>query len=232
MKRILIFCAILCATALTFVSCKKDETYAKQKKKERNAIETYIKNSPLTLYDNEGGILLKDTLPIQVIDEIQFEKQDSMTYAALNQYVLFPKTGIYMQIVRQGVGNKIKPGDRGKNIICRYWEYNIIAGSLLTTNRVPYWTSSPDIINVSNNSGSISASFDSNHTGAMFQAYNSLTVPQAWIVPLSYIKVGRDKKDGDEIAKVRLIVPHTQGTDNAANAVYPCIYEITYEEMR
>lgn len=216
---------------MVFVSCKKDETYAKQKSKERDAIKSFIKSSPLTLYDDEGNILLKDTLPIKVIDEIQFEAQDSMTDVSRNEYVLFPNTGIYMQIVRKGVGEKIKSGE-SKNIICRYWEYNILKGGLLTTNRVPYWTSAPDIMNASNNSGTITASFDSNNSGAMFQAYASQKVPQGWIVPLSYVNIGRQKTEDEGIAKVRIIVPHTQGTDNAANAVYPCFYEITYEVTR
>lgn len=231
MKRLFVFCAILCATALVVTSCKKDETYAKQKSKERDAIQAFIKSSPLTLYDGEGGILLKDTLPIKVIDQIQFEAQDSMTDVSRNEYVLFSNTGIYMQIVRKGVGEKIKQGDK-KNVICRYWEYNILSGSLLTTNRVPFFAQSPDVINVSNDYGKITASFDRNHTGAMYLAYNSLKVPDGWIVPLSYVNVGRQKSEEDGIAKVRIIVPHTQGTDNAANAVYPCLYEITYEETR
>lgn len=230
MKRYFLFFTILCAVALVFDSCKKDETYAKQKSKERDAIQTFVKTSP-TLYDGEGTVLLENHTPIQVIDEIQFENQGYTTDVELNQYVLFPNTGIYMQIVRQGVGEKIKPGE-SKNIICRYWEYNILSGSLLTTNRVPFFAQSPDIMNVSNNSGTFIASFDSNHAGAMFMAYNSLQVPKGWIVPLSYVKVGRQKTADDGIAKVRIIVPHTQGTDVATKGVYPCIYEITYEETR
>lgn len=230
MRRLLLFCTILCAVAFVFDSCKKDETYAKQKSKERDAINTFIKTGP-TLYDGEGTVLLQNPMPIQVIDEIQFENQGYTTDVSLNQYVLFPNTGIYMQIVRQGVGEKIKPGE-SKNIICRYWEYNLLTGSLLTTNRVPFFAQSPDVMNVSNNSGTISASFDSNYAGAMYMAYNSLQVPKGWVVPLSYVKVGRQKEDEDGIAKVRIIVPHTQGTDVATQGVYPCIYEITYLEMR
>lgn len=217
--------------AMLFSSCKKNETYAKQKEKERDAIRAFIKSSPLHLYDLEGNVLLYDTLAIQTISEEQFEKQGYQTYTALNQYVLFPRTGVYMQIVRPGVGEKLKEGE-SKRIICRYWEYNIQAGRMLSTNRILYYTSSPDVINASNSYGTISASFDINYGGAMYATYGSVAVPQGWLVPLSYVKIGRQKTEDEGIAKVRLIVPHSQGQSDATSYVYPCFYEITFEEMR
>ena len=45
------------------------------------------------------------------------------------------------------------------------------------------------------------------------------------------IGINLDGKEG-EIAKVRLIVPHTAGQSNAATNVYPCFYEILYQECR
>jgi len=51
-------------------------------------------------------------------------------------------------------------------------------------------------------------------------------------VPLTYINLGRPINEGDEIAKVRLIVPHTQGQAYASQNVYPCLYDITYERGR
>ena len=33
----------------------------------------------------------------------------------------------------------------------------------------------------------------------------------------------------DDIARVRLIVPHSQGQLEAIDRVYPCYYEITYQ---
>ena len=60
----------------------------------------------------------------------------------------------------------------------------------------------------------------------------STSVPSGWLVPLNYINVGRPEKDDDEIAKVRLIVPHSQGTADATSNVIPCYYEITYEREK
>lgn len=210
-------------------SCRKNETYAKQKEKERDAISAFVKSGPLHLYDLEGRVLLYDSLAISPISEEQFEKQGFQTDTALNQYVVFSKTGVYMQIVRQGVGEKLEEG-KSKRIICRYWEYNIQTMRMMTSNRVLYWTSSPDIINASNNSGTISASFDP--SGAMYTTYGSTVVPKGWLLPLQYVKVGRQKSPEEGIAKVRLIVPHTQGQQEATSNVYPCFYEITYEETR
>ena len=65
----------------------------------------------------------------------------------------------------------------------------------------------------------------------MYAAYSSTSVPKGWLVPLSYIKVGRQFSE-DQISKVRLIVPHSEGHANATSSVYPCFYEITYQEMR
>ena len=51
-------------------------------------------------------------------------------------------------------------------------------------------------------------------------------------MPFNYINVGRPEKDDDEIAKVKLIVPHSQGTADATSNVVPCYYEITYEREK
>ena len=51
-------------------------------------------------------------------------------------------------------------------------------------------------------------------------------------MPLNYVNVGRPEKEDDEVAKVRLIVPHSQGTADASSSVYPCYYEITYERVK
>ena len=217
--------------ALSVMSCKDDETYADQKKKETKAINAFIKRDPLLLLGANDDTLLY-TPKINVITQEKFEAQDSMTDASLNEYVLFKNTGIYMQIVRKGVGEKLKSGD-SKRIICRYWEYNILGDSLQSTDKAPYWMTNPDIMDVSNNSGTISASFNTDYAGggAMYLLYQDKTVPSGWIVPLSYVNIGRQK--GEEgLALVRLIVPHSQGTQNASNSVSPCFYEISYQETR
>ncbi|MCD8265556.1 MAG: DUF4827 domain-containing protein, partial [Prevotellaceae bacterium] len=48
----------------------------------------------------------------------------------------------------------------------------------------------------------------------------------------TYVNIGRQTTEDEGIAKVRLIVPHSQGTADATGNVYPCFYELTYQEMR
>ena len=68
----------------------------------------------------------------------------------------------------------------------------------------------------------------------MYRAYGngSTTVPQGWLVPLTFINLGRYIHADDEIAKVRLIVPHDMGQAYATASVYPCLYDITYQRGR
>ena len=114
-------------------------------------------------------------------------------------------------------------------------EYNLDvekAGAYRATSA--YWQTNPDIMDVTNTYGTFTASFNTsvNGGGAMYQYYGSKAVPAGWLVPLTYINIGRQVSEDEEIAKVRLIVPHSQGHSDASSNVYPCFYEITYQEMR
>jgi hypothetical protein len=82
---------------------------------------------------------------------------------------------------------------------------------------------------VTRNGTTITAMFES---GMMQACHSSTSVPGGWLVPLNYINVGRPEKEDDQIAKVRLIVPHSQGTADASSTVFPCYYEITYERVK
>lgn len=225
---------LLCALCLFCGACKDDESYADQKKKERKAIAAFLARDPLVLLDPNGDTILN--IPkINPISQQKFEAQDSMTDVSKNEFVLFGQTGIYMQIVRKGVGEKLKHGD-AKRIICRYREYSILGDSLCTTDRTDYWATSPEILDVSNNWGTITASFyGGSNPGAMTVVYgsttNSTAVPKGWIVPLSYVNIGR-QNDEEGVALVRLIVPHSEGTAAATSNVAPFFYEISYQEMR
>ena len=128
---------------------------------------------------------------------------------------------------------KMKNGQQ-KRIICRYTEFNILRDSVQTTNNSAYWQTNPDIMDVTDTYGTFTASFNTsvNGGGAMYQYYGSKAVPAGWLVPLTYINIGRQINADEEIAKVRLIVPHSQGHSDASSNVYPCFYEITYQEMR
>ena len=199
---LLAFCAILMATA-----CHDTETYADQKDRERTAISKFIA---------ERGI--------RVITESEF-KRDTITDVSRNEFVLFENTGVYMQIVRKGCGEKVKPGET-VNVLCRFDERNLLVDSLgLSNNNISY-ASLPDKFAVTNTLGTFTASFLS---GVMMSAYGTTSVPAGWLIPLSYINVGRVTKEGEEIARVNIIVPHSQGTSYALSKVIPYYYEITYE---
>ena len=219
------------AIMAALTSCKDDESYADQKKKERKAVDAFLQRAPLILIGANNDTLLYSG-KINVITQEQFEAQDSMTDVAKNEYVYFGNTGIYMQIVRKGPGEKIKHGDT-RRVICRYWEYNIIGDSLQSTDLVPYYATNPEIMDVYNNSGTITASFNTENGGggAMAITYNSTVVPNGWIVPLTYVNLGRQNSPDEGIALVRILVPHSQGTADATSNVYPCFYEVSYQEL-
>lgn len=226
----LVLCMALCLSGVAMVSCNDDETYAEQKQKERKAIDAFIKRDVMLL-DTQGDSLCK-VGKINVISEAEFLR-DTVTDLEKNEYVLFSGSGVYMQIVRRGEGEPLRSG-QSRRVVCRYFEYNILGDSLQTTNRTPYWATNPEIMDVANSSGTISATFNTtiNGGGAMYMVYKKTSVPSGWIVPLSYINLGRQVTPEEGIAKVRLIVPHSQGQSDATSNVYPCFYEITYQEMR
>ncbi len=214
---------------LILSACSDGETYAEQKEKERKAINSFLSRD-VSITNSDGDTLIH-VGHINVISEEQFLAQDSVTDLSQNQYVLFGSTGVYMQIVRKGVGPKLESGET-KRIITRYTEFNILTDTLLTSNDVLYYSTTPDLMDVTNSYGTFTASFNTeNGGGAMYRTYGSTEVPAGWLVPFSYIRIGR-QTSAEGIAKVRLIVPHSQGQSTARSAVYPCFYEITYQQTR
>lgn len=202
---------LACAALFTLMSCDDTESYADQKKKERSAIRSYIAKEN-----------------IKVITEKEFHAQDSTTDVSKNEYVLFETTGVYMQIIREGCGEKLKDGETA-TVICRFEEWNLLTDSLQLANNIENSSLNfPDLMSVKNTSGTFKASFIQG-SSVMYSIYGSGSVPAGWLAPLSYIKIGRPAKPGEEIAKVKLIVPHTQGHQYASSGVYPCLYEITYQ---
>ena len=208
---LMLFSGILLLTA-----CDNTETYSDLKEAERDAINRYIA-----------------TNGIKVISQSQFSSQGETTDTAKNEYVYMDKSGVYMQIVRKGCGSLIKDGE-SLDILCRFSEYNIKQEMLMIRNDIPYYivigntsydySSFPDKMTVQRFGSTFTASFVS---GAMSMYHSSTSVPAGWLVPLQYINIGRWSEG--EVAKVRLIVPHSQGTVDASSTVYPCYYEITYE---
>lgn len=224
---------LLAALLLTciFDSCSNTETYAEQKEKESTAISSFM-GRDIVVRDEDGNVVC-NVGKISAISEEQFQAQGYKTDLSTNQYVLFSNSGIYMQIVREGVGEKLESGKTAR-IICRFIEFNILGDSIQLRNDVYYWHNNPDIMKISNNSGSFTANFDTeiNGGGAMYVRYGSTSVPSGWLLPFSYIRIGRQESEGEGIAKVRLIIPHSEGQADAASNVYPCFYEITFQKMR
>lgn len=209
MKKILY--TLLCAVvAVTMTSCDDVETYAEQRDAERAAISKY-------LVDHN----------IKVISEKEFLANDTTTDVSKNEYVLFESSGVYMQIVNRGCGEILKKGESA-DVLTRFKEYNVNSDSLQLTNMSLTTGYLCDKYNVKNTSGSFTASFNTS-SSLMYLAYQSASVPAGWLVPLSYIRLGRPAEEGDEIAKVKLLVPHDQGHQYASQGVYACFYELSYQ---
>jgi hypothetical protein len=206
MKKILL---IIIAAIAVFASCNDYETYSDMKEKERNAISKFIADSS-----------------IMVISEDQFVQQGYKTDLKRNEFVRLDKSGVYMQIVREGCGEQLKDGESA-NICCRFKEFNIQADSVTLRNNTDVYADYVDVMRVTRNSGTFTAYFTK---GLMTTIYGSSSVPPGWLVPLTYIKVGRQKSMTDEISKVRLIVPHSQGHATASSNVVPYYYEITFQK--
>lgn len=219
---------IMAAAALLATSCKKDLTYAELKEKERDAINKFISRD-VTIRDHDGNDLIY-VGRINTISDDQFVEQGCTTNVEKNEYVLF-SNGVYMQIRREGVGNRLESGE-SKQVIARYTEFNIMADTVQTSNETLYYSTTPDIIDISNSYGTFTASFNTdNGGGAMYRRYGSTSVPGGWLMPFSYIRIGRQTSE-EQISQVRLIVPHAQGQSDASSNVYPCFYQITFQEAR
>ena len=209
---------LLAMVVSLFAACNDYETYSDLKKKERQAISKFLVDSA-----------------INVISEKQFEEQGQTTDLKKNQYVLLDKSGVYMQIIRKGCGQQVESG-KTVNLLCRFSETNILTDSMLIRNDIvgtiymngQYIDVSQyvDKMTVQRNGSTFQASFVS---GMMQLYHGTSSVPSGWLVPLLYINVGRPLQEGDEIAKVKLIVPHSQGTQTASQSVYPAFYVITYQ---
>lgn len=207
MKRILFAAAAIMALASTvsMVSCDDEETYAEQKQRERNQIEDFLALNKIDVITAQE--FLKDT----VTDNPVYGPDKSR-----NEYVLFPDQGVYMQIVRRGSGREMVSGEQW-NMNARYVEVYIPTRDTMSMN---LFNSYPESFTISKKTDSYSASFTS---GFMVTKYGP-AVPKGWMMVFPYIRPGFLN---DESAKVRLIVPHDQGTSTATTKVYPTFYEIS-----
>lgn len=195
---------------LCFPSCDNSKTYADLKEEERDAIQRFI-----------------EVNGIKVISEDVFEEQDSVTNLAENEYVLFEESGVYMQILERGDGEILQDGRH--IILARYVETQINEdGSIdtLSLTTISNVASHPDEFILTKSDNSYSASFKDG--SMMANVHGSSSVPTGWILPFKYLKVGFSTREGSR-SKIKLIVPHSQGTYTASSSVIPCFYEITYQ---
>ena len=213
------FVLILIAAIAVLASCNDYETYGDMKEKERNAINKFIADSSIT-----------------VISEEVFVQNGYKTDLSRNEFVKLDKSGVYMQIVRPGCGDKLKDGET-TNIICRFTEYDIINNGYTSYNNSSFLSAIPDVMRISRTSGSFSAIFTKSASltfgnktyGNMYYTYSSATVPAGWLVPFNYIRIGLPQNENEEVAKVRLIIPHSQGHTSASGNVTPFYYEIIFQ---
>lgn len=206
----LLLASLLCLSA--FVACNDYETYGEKKDKEREAINQFIADSAIT-----------------VINEAQFRSQGNVTDLSRNEFVYLDNSGVYMQIVRRGCGKPLADGESAV-LLVRYFE-QCLQDTLVSYN--DYSPLSPDYMTASRSGSTYSGTFTS---GQWYNRYASsyngtATVPNGLLVPFPYINVGRPRTPDDEVAKVRLIVPHSQGHTLATSYVRAYYYEMTFEKL-
>ena len=206
MKKLIFAVLGLVAFSSVLTSCKEDEeTYAEQKEREAKQVRAWLDSHNVDVISIQE--FLKDTVtdnPITGPDTTR------------NEYVLFEDNGVYMQIIRRGEGRQISAGETWY-LNARYVESYVGSGDTLTMN---LFQQDPDIFYVKRTGDTYSGSFLS---GIMTRAYGN-SVPNSWLMTMPFIKPVLYNGNS---AKVRLIAPHTQGTQTAAGSVYPAFYEIT-----
>lgn len=203
MKNNFVYVLLLFVFTCLFQACDESVTYSEMQEKERKAVKEFIK---------EKGI--------NIISYEDFIANDSVTDVTKNEFVEID--GVYMQIVNNPKGNvdarRIADGET-RNILVRYYEYNIQDGDTISGN---IFAGEADEMLVTNTSGTYSATFTS---GVMVGVYGN-AVPTGWLIPFTYLYFTRYQS---QLAKVNLIVPHKHGTVTATTYVYPCLYQITFQ---
>lgn len=231
MKNIL-FAMIAFAAVLSFAACNDSETYKDKRDRELDSISSFLRKEN-----------------IKVISEDEFTRRwndnQRLTDTAKNnnEWVLFNSNGIYMQVIDQGCGDYIKKGETA-DVLVRFDEYNLsyaaeMSNKCLTlSNNVPAYSYYVDKMSVTNTSGTFTGSFVNPKASLMALTYNSSytgissTVPSGWLIPFSWVKIGRPKTDDDRIAHIRLLVPHSYGTTSASGSVQACVYDMTLQKGR
>ena len=220
------------ACFFSFAACNDSETYKDMRDRELDSISSFLRKEN-----------------IKVISEDEFTRRwnnnQRLTDTAKNnnEWVLFNSNGIYMQVIDQGCGDYIRKGETA-DVLVRFDEYNLSYAAEISdkcptlSNKVPAYSFYIDKMSVTNTSGTFTGSFVDPKASLMALTYNSSysglssTVPSGWLIPFSWVKIGRPKTDDDRIAHVRLLVPHSYGTTSASGSVQACVYDMTLQRGR
>ncbi len=182
--------AVLMAAMIVVAACSHTETYQEKRDKEISAINSFIAEKN-----------------VKVISEETFFAQDSVTDVSKNEFVLFEASGVYMQIVRKGCGEKLKNGETA-TVLCRFTEYNLKLGAdsvtlsnefLISSSLNPSYAVNPERMTITNTSGTYSGYFDT--SSYMYLAYgmsqNSTSVLSGWLVPFARPTCQRWRRGGE-----------------------------------
>lgn len=182
------------------------DNYTEQQGEELRAIDDFIRHRNIT-----------------IISETEFKAQNYRTDVTKNEFVYLMESGVYMQIVRKGNGTELNDGEK-RTVYVEYKEQNILDTTAVTGNYTnPYKVDEMELARVGD---TYTAMFTK---GLMLDSYGS-AVPAGWLKVFPFIKIGRPVSEDDEVAMVRLIVPHTQGHQKAASKVIPYYYEIALQQ--
>ena len=236
MKKFL-FAIMAIAALFSFAACNDTETYKDLRDRELDSISSFLRHENVKVISEE-------------VFKSRWEKKQKDNSVVLtdtsknnNEYVLFNSNGIYMQVLDMGCGDYIQKGET-TDVLVRFYEYNlglkaaICKESLQLTNNTVVYSYMLDKMSVTNNSGTFTGSFDTSNS-LMAATYNSSTyygtsgtVPSGWLIPFSWVKIGRPKSDSEHVAHVRILVPHSYGTTAASGSVYACLYDMTLQRGR
>lgn len=205
MKKVVLSLMSLFCIMVFLSSCNDYETYGDKKEKERKAIRQFLADSAIT-----------------VITEKQFHEKGDVTDVAKREFVYMDNSGVYMQIVHKGCGTPLQDGENS-DLLVRFVEICLLDSMALYNDANPY---DVDVMNVKRQGNTFTASFTK---GMWLSTYQSESVPEGLLVPLSYLNMGRPRQASDQISKVRLIVPHTRGHTIASRYVYPYYYELSFQ---
>lgn len=210
MGKIKISILVTALVLLSMASCNDTETYAERKARETDQINAFLaeRNIQVILLDD----FLKDTIT---------NNPETGPDKTLNEYVLFPESGVYVQIIRRGTGKEIEDNET-RMLNTRFLEYCIATADTINLN---LYKNDPDVIKCTRSGAYYNASFIS---GYMLNYGPS--VPTGWLVPMPYLRP--DVLNGPSSSKVRLIVPHDNGTSTAMNAVEPYYYELIISSQK